>query len=216
MPQSWLNENGNHFIYVGDAMCSWCHGFAPALTKLTERFPEIPLHLVMGGLRPYGSEKIADMHDFLKHHWEEVHTRSGQPFSYGILSDSEFIYDTEPASRATVVVRKMAPEKEFEFFKDLQLAFYRDNHRTDKIETYLNICDRYDLDKKEFQRLFKSEEMRNETRQDFQLAQEMGIKGFPSMVFKKGGQFFLISNGYQEAESLIQTINKILAEEKGG
>lgn len=212
MSNNWLNQNGNYFIYVGDAMCSWCYGFSPALTKLKEAFPEIELHMVNGGLRPFGTEKITEMKDFLAHHWEQVTERSGQVFSYEILDEEDFLIDTEPASRATVVVRSMKPDVEFDFFKDIQLAFYRDNQRTDRIETYLELCDKYDIDREEFRRLFESDEMKYETKQDFQLSQQLGIKGFPSMVYKQKDQYYLISNGYREADELIDIVRKIQEE----
>ena len=207
MNYDWLNDDKNALIYVGDAMCSWCHGIAPELDKLKNAHPDVDFKLVMGGLRPYNTEKAIDMADFLKSHWVEIEERTGQPFKHDILKDPDFVYDTEPASRAVVVARIMNPEIEFDFFKAVQVAFYKDNYNTNEVETYLKLAKEFDLDVIKYEELFNSNEAKEHTKADFQVSQQMGIKGFPSMVLKKDGQFTLIANGYQKAEE----INKIIA-----
>ena len=207
MDFDWLESEDDYLIYFGDTMCSWCHGFAPELSKLAQNNPDLPLKVVNGGLRPYNKEKAIDMADFLRSHWVEIGERTGQAFSFDILKDASFIYDTEPASRAVVVVRRMKPEIEFEFFKAVQLAFYKDNRNTNELQTYLDLAEQFELDKEAFQQLFESEEIKQKVKEDFQLSAEMGIRGFPSLVLKKEKNFYLLSNGYQKAENLQATIN---------
>ena len=97
VPTDWKTDE--EIIYVGDPMCSWCWGLSPQLNAL-QRYGQqlgIPFSLVMGGLRPGGGEAWnADFKGFLKHHWEEVTQRSGQPFGYGLFDLEDFNYDTEP------------------------------------------------------------------------------------------------------------------------
>jgi len=57
MNYDWLKDTENTLIYVGDAMCSWCHGVAPRLDQLRSDHPELIFKLVMGGLRPHNTEK---------------------------------------------------------------------------------------------------------------------------------------------------------------
>ena len=84
-------------IYVGDPMCSWCWGISGELSQLVDKYKDqTSYRVIVGGLRPGGSETMAELGDFLKHHWEQVNEKSGREFSYEILSDSSFIYDTEP------------------------------------------------------------------------------------------------------------------------
>ncbi len=217
----WLNSEDDYLIYFGDTMCSWCYGFAEELSELAKSNSNIPLKVVNGGLRPHGTTKNGDvvpefgnqvMRDFLRHHWEEVNKRSGQPFSYSILEDNEFIYDTEPAARACVVAREMNPDIEFEFFKAVQSAFYTQGKNTNELATYLPIASKFGLDIDEFQQKFNSDEIKHSTRADFQLSANLGIKGFPSLVLKKGKEFFLIANGYNEAKNIQPIIDKIFSE----
>lgn len=209
MNYDWLNNDQNALIYIGDAMCSWCHGISPQLDILIKNHPELSFKLIMGGLRPYNTEKAITMADFLKEHWIEIEERTGQPFSHEILKDPDFVYDTEPASRACVVARAMNPEIEYEFFKAVQNAFYRDNHNTNNIETYLTVAKTFNLNLEEFENLFNSTEIKENTKADFQIAQQMGIKGFPSIVLKIGNDFSLIANGYQTADKIEDIINQI-------
>ncbi len=206
----WLKSEENALIYIGDTMCSWCYGFANNLDAFIAAHPELKLRMVQGGLRPNNTEKAIDMADFLKKHWVEINERTGQHFAYGILSDPNFVYDTEPASRAVVVARMIDPEKEYAFFKAVQMAFYSLNKNTNELATYLDIASELGLNVKRFEELFNSEEARYYTNADFQLSAEMGIKGFPSTVIKKGKEFILLSNGYRALEDLELVYSKIM------
>jgi len=80
-----LMAQDNAIIYFGDPMCSWCYGFSDEVTELKSALPELDFTLVLGGLRPNGTEKITSLADFLKEHWEEIAEISGKKFSYDIL-----------------------------------------------------------------------------------------------------------------------------------
>ncbi len=209
---NWVEDKNDYLIYVGDAMCSWCHGFSPELDKLIELQPNLELKLIMGGLRPYSAEKAIDMADFLKSHWVEINERTKQPFTFDILKDENFVYDTEPASRAVVVARTMNPEIEYEFFKAVQMAFYRDNKNTNHLDTYLPIAAQFELELNAFERFFNSEEIKTRTKGDFHLSQQFGIKGFPSLILKHNGNFTQLSNGYSEAANINTIIKTVLSE----
>lgn len=211
MNLDWTQSEENALIYVGDTMCSWCHGFSPELDKLKDMHPELTFRLVMGGLRPYNTEKAIDMAEFLRSHWMEIGERTGQPFSFDILDDPDFIYDTEPASRAVVVARMMNPEIEYEFFKAVQHAFYAGNKNTNDVKTYVELAKQFELDPAEYEKIFTSEEAQLQTKSDFRLSSDMGIRGFPSMVLKMGTKFVQIANGYQKAESIEEILQSQLS-----
>ncbi|MEX2597285.1 MAG: DsbA family protein [Salibacteraceae bacterium] len=212
MNYNWINAQNPVIIYIGDPMCSWCYGFAPEITKVKQALPNHEFKVVLGGLRPGGTETMVELGDFLEHHWKEVQERSGQPINYGILSDESFVLDTEPSCRAVVVAREMKPSIELDFFKSVQHAFYAENKDMRSVETFVEIAGDYQLDSALYRSKFISEEARYTTRNDFQLAAEMGIKGFPSVVVRHNGQLFLAANGYRTAEDLLKVIEKIQAE----
>ncbi len=206
-----MSQSKPQLIYFGDPMCSWCYGFSPEISKAKEQLSErINFKLVMGGLRPYNTQTMTDLGDFLKHHWEDVGKRSGQPFSYDILNDASFVYDTEPACRAVVVMRTLKPEAEFDFYKKIQTSFYSENKNTNLTSTFADLAVEFKLDKKEFAEKFESDEMKQKVREDFVYSNESGVRGFPTLVLKDGDNLYLIANGYTEAEAIIKKCNDIL------
>lgn len=214
MNLDWLQSEENSLIYVGDTLCSWCYGFAPELDRFITNHPELKLRMVQGGLRPYGTEMLHDMKDFLQSHYTEIEKRTGQPFAKDLFDKENFVVDTEPASRAVVVCRIMAPNKELDFFKAVQHAFYLETQNINKVETFLEVAKKLGLDIDKYAELFESEEAKYATKTDFQLSSEMGVKGFPSVILKIKGMFYMISNGYREVadlESVYQNVQRELA-----
>lgn len=202
----------NKLIYVGDPMCSWCYGFSPELVEIVEAQKEtLDLEIVMGGLRPYNKESMTDLKSFLTHHWEDVHQASGQEFSYSILDRSDLKYDTEPPSRATIVVRAMAPEKELSFFKKIQTAFYFDNLDMNQASSYHSILKTLELDTEEFDRLFESKVYKHEIKKDFERANLLGVNSFPTMLVEVDGKVTIVARGYAKAADVNKAIDKIMA-----
>lgn len=204
-------QNKTQLIYVGDAMCSWCYGFAPEITKVKAHFENtLDFKLINGGLRPYNTESIVSLADFLKEHWHEIGDLTGQKFSFEILQNKNFIYDTEPASRAVVACRNLKPEKEFEFFKATQELFYFQNKETNKVETYKMLVEGFGIDYATFENQFNSAELKQQTKKDFEAATTLGVSGFPTVILFHNNKYVLISNGYSKAEKIISTIQNQL------
>lgn len=207
-----MAQSNAKIIYVGDPMCSWCYGFAPEIASITDHFNTVEFELILGGLRPYGEETMADLSDFLREHWEEIAEKTGQEFKYDLLKHDDFVYDTEPASRAVVAAQQQNSDITLAFYKAVQKAFYKENKSTHDINTYLAIAEKLDLDKEQFETDFYTDEVIQATRQNFITAQEMGVRGFPTLLLQVDEKTHLISNGYQEAEMIIKKIDKLLEE----
>ena len=208
-----MSDVNKQIIYVTDPMCSWCYGFSPEIRKIRKHFEQWDFRLVMGGLRPYNTERIAEMAGFLREHWEQVWHRSGQAFDFGILRDPDFIYDTEPPARATVTVRSLVPDIEFEFFSEVQKAFYLRNCDTGRVETYHQILAdlRLPIQPTKFTELFDSKEMKARVKSDFASAAALGVRGFPSLLINMQDQYFVVSRGYEKAESIVEYIEETVS-----
>lgn len=198
-------------IYVGDPMCSWCYGIAPNLEKLIDKYNDkIEAEIVMGGLRPYNTETMADLKAFLSHHWEDVHKASGQEFNYGILDNSKITYDTEPPCRATVIARDMAPDKVFSFFIAAQEAFYSSNSNMHLVESYYPILKKLKMDKEQFTQLYNSAEMKEKVKLDFKRSEELSVTGYPTLLLRHKDQYHFIARGFATVDQMTDRIEKVL------
>ena len=205
-------KTDREIIYIGDPMCSWCWGISPQLNAL-QRYGQqenIPFSMLMGGLRPGGGEEWNQtFKNFLKHHWQEVHNRSGQPFGYELFDLADFNYDTEPACRAIVTIRSIAPEKVLSFYELTQHYFYVASQDPKQVVFYQPICEQLGIDFVEFSTKFASEAMKQSTVQDFRQSRQWGVSGFPAVLFRKNEQLHFIGRGYTAYEVMRERLEKI-------
>jgi putative protein-disulfide isomerase len=209
-----MNEN-KELIYVGDPMCSWCFGFSSIKKQLQEQCRDRSgVRLVVGGLHAYTEDTWQPSYrKFLRDHWTEIGSRSGQKFSFDILERTDFIYDTEPACRAAVAARTMEGElRGLDFFSAIQKAFYTDNRDVTQAEVLIDLANTAGLEKERFAELLGSEEMKIATARDFQFARELGVTGFPTVVLRDGEGYSYLTVGYQEFERLESAIDAWLVD----
>ena len=191
-------------IYIGDPMCSWCYGFAPVIQALHDKHKDkAKMTLVLGGLR-VGDEHVVDdaRIKFLREHWVDIGERTGQKFALDILENTGWIYNTEWACRAVVVMRKLKPELAYAYFGAVQANFYANNLDPSLPETYGDEAEKFDIDRDEFLKLYNSDEIKQETAQDFVWSQQHGITGFPSVLVKEGDKLGALTLGYQPIENI--------------
>ncbi|MEQ6121839.1 DsbA family protein [Reichenbachiella sp. MALMAid0571] len=207
-------DSQGKLIYFGDPMCSWCWGITNHLEQLKNEFDgKLEFGMVMGGLRPGGGELWnSEMKAFLREHWEHVEQASGQPFNYGLLDWDEFDYDTEPPARAVRVIRDIKPDQELEFYKSVQYAFYVLNHDPGKKEFYQPLCEQIGVSFDTFIALFNSDGYKKLVRQDFVYAQQLGVRGFPSVVLQQRDKLTAISRGYATFEAMKTRVEELLTD----
>jgi putative protein-disulfide isomerase len=209
-------------IYFGDPMCSWCWGISDNIEKIKNKYNKtFGFEMVMGGLRSGGDEIWSDeLKDFLKHHWKQVNSISGQPFDYGFFSRNTFDYNTEPACRAVRIIRDMAPELEFDFYKEIQYKFYAENEDPKTSDFYRSICAGLKIPFKAFRPLFLSSVYCDLVEVDFKKARDYGVRGFPTVMIETNDQQIVICNGFstfEEMDNRIQeTISKKAKKAKNG
>ena len=198
-------------LYIADPMCSWCYGFAPQMDALLTGLDGIvDLKLVMGGLRPFNTETMAKLGNMLRTHWHHVAEASGQPFNHEIFDDHSFVYDTEPPSRAVLVMRQLQPESEYPFFKRIQEAFYRANQNTNDERTYLLLAKQFGVDEDAFSAAYNATETRNATLDEFHFAQRLGVRSFPTTVLLNNGRYTLLARGYALADQIEAAVRQLI------
>ena len=203
-------------------MCSWCYGFGVPLQALMQNLPNVPLNLVVGGLRAYNKEVMSDnLKATIHQHWEAVKKRSSKPFGTGQFERAGYIYDTEPACRAVVTIRNLAPSHTLVMYHAVQHAFYALGHDVTQTQVLADIWQSIQtlqaeknpaqtlLSREEFILAFESDKMRMLTHVDFEQVQQWGIQGFPALIAVHGDQGHLIANGYTEANELLAKVQQV-------
>lgn len=207
-------ERGRHFLYFADPMCSWCYGFAPVVAGLVERFEDrLGLRLVMGGLRAGNTQPMRDKDkDYIRGAWSRVGEASGQPFDHAFFDREGFVYDTEPACRAVVTMRRLAPEQALAFKARVSAAFYAGNRDVTRDEVLADLAAEAGLDRAAFLADLTSADARNETFRDFLIAKEAGVEGFPLLAAGNPTTgYALITHGFRPIDGLPEAIETWLA-----
>jgi putative protein-disulfide isomerase len=205
---------GPHLIYVADPMCSWCWGFAPVIDAIRERFGrDLPIRLIMGGLRPGTTKPMTEAAKrTTREHWEHVHEASGQPFDFTFFEREGFVYDTEPAAKAVVVVRRTGMDRALDLLKCLHFAFYAHNRDITDEAVLAELSSETGIDRRTFLQAFRTDEARQETWQDFAIAQKAGITGFPSLIARvdEEVEYSIVTLGYQPADRILPPLERWL------
>jgi putative protein-disulfide isomerase len=190
-------------------MCSWCYGISNELADVWQSYPGLDKDVVLGGLRPGGGDAwTADFKDFLKHHWEDVNRASQMPFSYDLLDRDEYHYDTEPSCRAVTIVKEMAPDKAFAFFKAVQRGFYLESKDPKLVSFYEPICQDLGIDYSQFETRFTSSEARSATAIEFNKARSLGVNSFPTIILRDGDDMHVIAQGFATAKEMKAIIDQ--------
>jgi len=195
---------GKHVMYFGDPMCSWCWGFAPELSRIADAIKgRAQLHIIMGGLRP-GTRDPWDqeMRDYIRHHWEDVAAKTGQPFDYARFDEISFVYDTEPPCRALITVRSLKPGATLAMYEALQRGFYAEGLNLSDATTLEGLAQHCGVDPAAFAETFAAPGTRALTVADFHRSRAFGVTGFPSLVCAEDGQYAVLSLGYRTFASM--------------
>jgi putative protein-disulfide isomerase len=205
---------GAQLVYFADPMCSWCWGFAPVIASVHDAFGEaLPIRLVMGGLRPGTTTPMTDeARAELRGHWRHVTEASGQPFGEQALSQSGFVYDTDPAARAVVLVRRQAPQGALAFLEELQRAFYADGQDVTDVDVLAGYAQAWGLEPEAFRADMASEAAKQETWRDYAVSQNAGVRGFPTLILgpREDGAYLPVTRGFAPAEQVLPAIGALL------
>jgi len=204
-------QSDKHLVYIADPMCSWCYGFAPVIAAIAERFEErMPLRLMMGGLRAGNTAPMRPQdRDYIRSAWTKVGAATGQPFDHSFFDREGFIYDTEPACRAVVTVRHLLPRMALPFMGRISRAFYAENRDMTSAQAIAEVAAETGLDREAFGEAFLAPDTRNDTFRDFLTAQQLGIRGFPTLIAgSEDDGYALVTNGYRPLGDLEEPLER--------
>lgn len=201
-------------------MCSWCYGFGKELAALAAVHPDLPLEIVVGGVRAGATDLLDDEgKQFRLAHWARVEANSGLPFNRAaFLARANFVYDTEPVCRAVVAARRLAPGIDLlGVFRSLQHAFYAEGLDTTDGRVLSEVAAAaleqtgHAIGSDVFHATWQAGSTMTETRADFARARAMGVRSFPALLLESGGQLVEVSGGYAHAGVLDTKLRSLRA-----
>jgi putative protein-disulfide isomerase len=160
----------------------------------------------MGGLRP-GTETpmTQEAKDSLRGHWVHITEATGLPFGGAVLDDPGFLYDTDPAARAVVRVRRDNPEGAIAYLGRLQRAFYAEDRNITRPEVLAELAADYGVAPEAFLADFDTDDLKHETWADYGVSQRAGVTGFPTLVAGPGaeGTYGVVTRGYNPGDQVV-------------
>ena len=203
--------DGPHLIYFADPMCSWCYGFSPVITDIRRAFGRaLPIRLVMGGLRPGTENPMTEgAKAEIKGHWAHVAEASGLPFDGAVLDHPGFCYDTDPAARAVVRVRREDPEAAIAFLALVQRAFYAEARDVTQAGVLADLAEVVGLEREAFLADFDSDDLKHETWRDYGVSQRAGVTGFPTLVAGPSaeGTYGVVTRGWRPGDQVLALLH---------
>ena len=175
------------------------------------------IEVLLGGLRPGNTERFDERRRaYILSHWHAVHERTGQPFNFNFHPEPSFMYDTEPPSRAMIVIRQLAPDKEFVFLHAVQEAFYVKNKAVTHPEILADLAGTQGIEQDRFLEGFHDSATKQSVWQEFDRARQLGVSGFPALLGQNGNAHIRLTQGYQPAGVMVSLIDEWLDSPSSG
>ena len=212
--------DGPHLIYFSDPMCSWCYGFSPVIADIRRAFGRaLPIRLVMGGLRPGTDTPMTpEAKSQIVGHWHHVEEAANLPFDGSVMDRADFCYDTDPAARAVVWVRRHDAELALTFLGKLQAGFYAQSRDITQVAVLAAMVSEIGLSAGDFVKAYDGEDLKNETWSDYGTSQRAGVTGFPTLVAgpSSEGAYGVVTRGFQPGRQVLAILHSWLESAPSG
>jgi len=179
-------------IYYTDPICSSCWGIEPQLRKLKLEYGKVlDIEYRMGGLLPdwsYNSGGISSPADVARH-WDEASAYYDMPIDGDVWLEDP-MSSSYPPSIAFKAAQMQDDEKAVQFLRELRELLFLQKKNIAKWEHISDAAQKAGLDVDQLKKDYEGD-AKSLFQEDLALAQQLGVRGFPTM-------FFVDSLGNQE------------------
>ena len=209
-----FNSEKISIVYFTDPICSSCWGIEAQLRKFKLEYGNsVDIDYRMGGLLPswdiYNSGGISKPSDVASH-WEEVAPHYKMPIDGGVWLEDP-LNSSYPPSIAFKAAQMQDRKKAIAFLRIMREMVFLDK---------LNICKTENLQEAASKANLNVEQWKNdhennaevEFNKDLQLARQLGVRGFPTLLFVKGNEIKEILYGSKPYDDLEKRLLKIDAQ----
>lgn len=171
-------------VYFTDPICSSCWGIEPQIRKLKLEYGNsIEFEYRMGGLLPdwsYNSGGISKPKD-VAHHWDEVSVHYDMPIDGDVWIEDP-LDSSYPPSIAFKAAQLQNQEKAILFLRKMREMVFLEKKNISKWEHISSAAQFVKLDIEQLKIDFDGK-AKTLFEEDLKLAQEWGVRGFPTMFF---------------------------------
>lgn len=201
-------------IYIYDAYCGWCFGFSPVMLKLQEENKgKLNVSVLSGGMVT-GEQvgPLGEKREYIKQAYPKVEeftgVKFGESFQELLERDDQINNSLQPAI-ALAAVRDMKSSVALEFAHSIQSARFKYAKDLTKMSTYTELLPNFGIDESSFILKYKDEKYERRAQEEFQLVQQWGITGFPTLLYRQGDEARVLTQGYQAFEPLQEMIETL-------
>jgi putative protein-disulfide isomerase len=205
-------------IYLYDALCGWCYGFSPVITRLRQEYAgELDMEIYSGGMvlgenaGMVSSETAAYILQAIPKVEEYTGIQFGQRYRQQLEEGSLYQSSLKPAI-ALSVFKNHLPEEAVFFAAALQKAAFLQGESLEADDTYRKLLEAYPaISSEQFLQEMHTENALHSAYEDFRYAAELGATGFPALLGCKNDHYYWLSRGYQPYEQLKNIVERFKA-----
>jgi putative protein-disulfide isomerase len=196
--------------YLYDPMCSWCWGFKPVWEEVKIRLrDEVDIVYVLGGLAPETQDPMdAEMQTNLQQVWHKITDLTGVEFNHDFWRLNTPKRSTYPACKAVLVARQYGLEQQM--FTAIQQLYYQQAGNPSEYENLYRLAEGLGLERQRFIEQIHSDEIAMLLQQEIMLAEQLGARGFPSLVLVRDKIPHFIEHSYTDVEENLRKIRSLL------
>ena len=191
-------------LYFWDAYCGWCYGFNKLFTEFYKNHTDVEIEIVSGGLFiSQNSKKISEYTFNNKEIVNMYKVEFGEAYNK-VVGEGELVLNSVQPAIALNTVKELIPNsKILDFAYDMQKKFFIEGKSLSEVDTYLELCEKYDIDYSELAlKLTIAFKDTNPIQQDFLKTLNLGIESYPTAVIEKNGEYFDLVGYATEAEDI--------------
>ena len=171
-------------VYFTDPICSSCWGIEPQLRKLKLEYGDVvDIDYRMGGLLPdwsYNSGGISKPSD-VAHHWDEVSAYYDMPIDGDVWLEDP-LSSSYPPSIAFKAAQIQDNKKAILFLRRIREMVFLEKKNIAKWEHLEHAALEVGLDAAKLKTDFEGK-AKQDFQEDLNLAQQLGVRGFPTLLF---------------------------------
>jgi len=213
--QKDMDKKDNKIYYFFDVLCGWCYGFSPVIQEIYHKYNnDFDFKIISGGM--ITGERIGPIGEvagYIKQAYLQVEEASGVKFGKGflegVLEEGSTIFTSVTPSKALTTFKQHQPEKAIDFAAVLQKAVYSDGIEVSDPAAYGSYVTDFGLEEKAFVEEMESEEIEQITLQEFNMTNQAGVQGFPTLLASIDDEIFLLARGFAPLPKLEDAFQKL-------